>query len=77
MAKYFEKKNSLKGVSSEEQNMKISNHIKGELTLDHFIKTESIDAFLIYFHNSHIRTSGYLIIHWGEVSRNPLDFTYR
>jgi hypothetical protein len=24
---------------------------------------------------SHIRTSGYLIIHWGEVSRNPLDFT--
>ena len=26
---------------------------------------------------SHIRTSGYLIIHWDEVSRNPLDFTPR
>jgi hypothetical protein len=24
---------------------------------------------------SRIRTSGYLIIHWSEVSRNPLDFT--
>lgn len=32
-------------VSSEEQNMKISKHIKGELTLDHFIKTESVDVF--------------------------------
>jgi hypothetical protein len=26
-------------------------------------------------YNSHIRTSGYLIIHLGEDRRNPLDFT--
>jgi hypothetical protein len=51
-------------------NTNVPKHTQNSYGMCYLHTTGCIDVY-----NSHIRTSGYLIIHWGEDSRNPVDFT--